>query len=219
MDRDLPETDLHALEKLFSGEDRGWEELWTKYGPMIESKVRSYRLSPEDVEEVLQEISFLLVRDDFRVLRGWDPERSALKTYLRVIVSNMCINYIRSNFFRYQTRKRETPDEWISGLLDQSEPDPSERLQALETFERVREVFLDLFGSNHVTPSDRFLFQLRVNGYSYRRISSILRIDEGTIRKRFQRLKDQLVREMDKSRLMLSEREIRFLLSVTKEDF
>jgi RNA polymerase sigma-70 factor (ECF subfamily) len=93
---DAREVDLKALVK---GDKRAWDEFCRLYAPAIHGAVRRAfaggRPNQDDVLDAAQDVFMRLCRDDFRLLRDFDPARAKLSTWLGVIAYSAAIDWLR----------------------------------------------------------------------------------------------------------------------------
>lgn len=86
------------LEALSRGDKQAWDRFVKRYARVIFAAVQN-RLGrsarPDEVDDVAQEVFLRLCKADFRLLRGYDPARSALTTWLTVVASSTAIDHMR----------------------------------------------------------------------------------------------------------------------------
>lgn len=94
-----------------SGDNAAWERFVEKFsGLLFGVAVRTLRartpgMGREDARDVVQDIFLRLVKDDFRLLRTYDPERASLPTWLTVVARSATIDFLRR-----PERSRETEE-------------------------------------------------------------------------------------------------------------
>ncbi|MCB9783775.1 MAG: RNA polymerase sigma factor [Candidatus Omnitrophica bacterium] len=178
-----------------------WLVFWEKYGRLICSKVNSFHFSADDAQDVLQEISLYLLREDFKVLRNWDPKRSRLSTFLCVIAVSRCIDFKKK---RDRSRNREvtsagseSEETEILDLMQSEDPSPEDRLQRVEKTEMVINAIHDLCQNGKIKPIDRQILQLRLLGKPAQEIATLVDMNESAVNKRFFRAKQVLVARLE----------------------
>ncbi|MEX1306415.1 MAG: sigma-70 family RNA polymerase sigma factor [Rhodovibrionaceae bacterium] len=81
-----------------AGEKRAWDRFVAALAPVIYAAVGK-KLRPgghgEEIDDVAQEVFVKLCRHDFKLLRGFDPERAKLTTFLTVIATTTAIDHLR----------------------------------------------------------------------------------------------------------------------------
>ena len=86
------------LAGVLGGEKRAWDAFVAAQAPVIYAAVGK-KLRPnghgDDVEDVAQEVFVKLCRHDYKLLRGFDPVRAKLTTFLTVIATTTAIDHLR----------------------------------------------------------------------------------------------------------------------------
>lgn len=98
----LQDTDISALA---SGDRSTWEHFIRSASPVILAAVRGplgRAGRSDEVEDVAQQVFERLCRDDFRLLRSYDPSRARLSTWLTVVANSAALDHLR--------RLRRTPE-------------------------------------------------------------------------------------------------------------
>jgi RNA polymerase sigma-70 factor (ECF subfamily) len=70
---------------LLSGEQAAWQGFVRRYAGLIVAAVRGIAPTPSDIEDLTQEVFVRLCKDDFRLLRSYDPARAGLSTWLTIV--------------------------------------------------------------------------------------------------------------------------------------
>ena len=89
------------LEALRQGEPRAWQAFCQDHAGLVLHVVRQtfgrygLRGDPHDMEDVGQEVFIRLSKQDFALLKKFDPERAKLTTFLRVVASSTAIDWLR----------------------------------------------------------------------------------------------------------------------------
>jgi RNA polymerase sigma factor (sigma-70 family) len=87
-----------ALADLLDGDKAAWDAFVRDHAALIFAAVRR-RLVPAgreaDCEDAVQEVFLKLCRRDYRLLRGYDPAKAKLSTYLSVIANSTAIDHLR----------------------------------------------------------------------------------------------------------------------------
>jgi RNA polymerase sigma-70 factor (ECF subfamily) len=87
------------LKALVAGDKQAWDGFCRRYAPAIHGAVRRAfaggRPSQDDVLDAAQEVFVRLCRDDFRLLREFDPGRAKLSTWLGVIAFSAAVDWLR----------------------------------------------------------------------------------------------------------------------------
>ncbi len=84
--------------KLLNGEKAAWDRFVRDHAGVIFGAVRGQLVAAgrsDDVEDVVQEVFVKLCRNDFRLLRNYDPQRAKVTTWLTVIATTTSIDHLR----------------------------------------------------------------------------------------------------------------------------
>jgi RNA polymerase sigma-70 factor (ECF subfamily) len=84
----LPET-------LLRGEKAAWDAFVRRYGGLVVAAVRGVAMAQAEVEDLTQEVFVRLCKDDFRLLRNYDPERASLSTWLTIVARSTARDGLR----------------------------------------------------------------------------------------------------------------------------
>lgn len=118
-------TDIAAL---LRGDAAAWNafaaEVLPKVHRAVELALGRYagRAGTDVVEDLAQETLVKLVKDDYRVLRQFDPERASLATWLALVARGTAIDYLRRR--KLKTGQLDPEVE----LAAPTEPEPAEPL-------------------------------------------------------------------------------------------
>lgn len=178
----LSEDTLLAF-KAADGNDAAFETLVRKYERLVSTCVYSIVGNTEDTMDISQE-TFLKVYKSLSAFKG-DSEFS---TWLYRIAKNTALDFVR---------KRKQPTVSIDSSGEESEgfdiPDDSVRTSPEKTVlqnekrQKLRQA-IDRLSDEH-----REIIILRdINDYSYAEISSLLNLEEGTVKSRLSRAREAL---------------------------
>jgi len=78
-------ADDNELAALLAGDRRAWDRFVRRYAGLIVSAVRSLVREGTEVEDIVQEVFTRLCKDNFRLLRSYDPARAGLTTWLTIV--------------------------------------------------------------------------------------------------------------------------------------
>jgi RNA polymerase sigma-70 factor (ECF subfamily) len=112
------------LTRLFSGDSGNWAEFVEHYAGIVYAAVRKAlerhtgRVHAADLQDASNEVFLRLIKDDYRLLRTFNPDRASLSTWLTVVARSTAIDYLR------KSRRHETGRE---GLIDIMEAPASSR--------------------------------------------------------------------------------------------
>ncbi len=96
---DLDKTRL--IDRMAGGEKAAWDGFVERYSPVIYGAVhkclRKAGRGGDAAPDVAQDVFLKLCRNNFRVLRQYDPERAKLSTWLTVVATTTTIDHLRRN--------------------------------------------------------------------------------------------------------------------------
>jgi RNA polymerase sigma factor (sigma-70 family) len=116
-------SDAIDLEALARGEKGAWNGFVRRYAGLILSAVRVTTRHGVDVEDVVQEVFTRLCKDEFRLLKTYDPARAGLSTWLTIVA--------RSTARDMQRRRTPllTPIDSVPEMLLSVTAEPQEKLR------------------------------------------------------------------------------------------
>jgi RNA polymerase sigma factor (sigma-70 family) len=129
----LPDALLH-------GDPEAWEEFVRRYGGLIVAAVRG--LAPGEIDDLMQDVFLRLCKDDFRLLRSYDPARASLSTWLTIVARSTARDALR------RRRAEAVPIESVPEARLAIEPvEPAIRLKLPEALlsPRQREILAMLY--------------------------------------------------------------------------
>jgi RNA polymerase sigma factor (sigma-70 family) len=83
------------LDALARGEKGAWEAFVRRYAGLIVTAVRGVAREATEVEDLTQEVFLRLCKDDFRLLRSYDPARAALSTWITIVARSTARDAMR----------------------------------------------------------------------------------------------------------------------------
>jgi RNA polymerase sigma-70 factor (ECF subfamily) len=83
------------LEALARGEKGAWETFVRRYAGLVVAAVRGVARENTEVEDLVQEVFLRLCRDDFRLLRTYDPARARLSTWITIVARSTARDALR----------------------------------------------------------------------------------------------------------------------------
>jgi RNA polymerase sigma factor (sigma-70 family) len=82
-------------EALLRGEKAAWDAFVRRYGGLVVSAVRGVAMAQGELEDLTQEVFVRLCKDDFRLLRSYDPARASLSTWLTIVARSTARDGLR----------------------------------------------------------------------------------------------------------------------------
>jgi RNA polymerase sigma-70 factor (ECF subfamily) len=94
-----PTFDLAAC---LAGHKAAWDRFVDRFSGVIYAAVRRTlmqhgRPSPQLIEDITQDVFVRLFRDDYKLLRSFDPARASLTTWLTIISRSVAIDALRAH--------------------------------------------------------------------------------------------------------------------------
>lgn len=80
---------------LLNGDPDAWKDFVRRYGGLIVAAVRGLAPSPGEIEDLTQDVFVRLCKDDFRLLRSYDPMRASLSTWLTIVARSTARDALR----------------------------------------------------------------------------------------------------------------------------
>ena len=83
------------LDALVRGEKGAWEAFVRRYAGLVAAAVRGVAREPAEVEDLAQEVFLRLCKDEFRLLRSYDPARAGLSTWITIVARSTARDAMR----------------------------------------------------------------------------------------------------------------------------
>jgi len=80
---------------LLRGEKAAWDAFVRRYGGLVIAAVRGVASVYGDVEDLTQDVFVRLCKDDFRLLRTYDPGRASLSTWITIVARSTARDGLR----------------------------------------------------------------------------------------------------------------------------
>ncbi len=108
---------------LARGDGAAWESFVGRYSPVIYAAVYKIlskgRFGQPDIADVAQDVFVRLCKNDFRLVRRYEPERASLSTWLTVVATSTALDFVRRKR-AIQVPLDDAPQE--VGAVDPVEP-------------------------------------------------------------------------------------------------
>jgi len=121
----MPDTSFSLLDRLrLQPDDDSWKRFVELYAPLIRGWLRRYAVTPEDADDLAQEVMTVVLRElaDFR----HNQQRGAFRHWLRTVT----VNRLRALWRTRRGRAAATGDRNVAQMLDQL-ADPNSSLSRL----------------------------------------------------------------------------------------
>jgi RNA polymerase sigma-70 factor (ECF subfamily) len=86
------EIDLSALQR---GDKPAWAAFVRRYSALVAAAVRGFAAQGGDVEDLAQDVFVRLCKDDFRLMKSYDPARAGLSTWLTIVARSTARDAMR----------------------------------------------------------------------------------------------------------------------------
>lgn len=179
------QEDIDIISGCKKGDRKAQEKLYKNYYRAMMTICLRYAKNDEDAVEVLNNGFFKV----FKNIQRYDSMQSGLYTWIRTIVVNSCLDFI----------KQKQRLEKVSGLNEDAEvhidPEVISKIQTNELLEQVRKL----------APSTQAVFNLYViEGYNHKEISEMLNISEGTSKWHLSEARKNLQQLINEPRIKIS---------------
>jgi len=140
LSRDFGERRLDRgdpLVGLLAGDKTSWDQFVRRYAALIVAAVRGVAALSGDIEDLTQEVFVRLCKDDFRLLRSYDPSRASLSTWITIVARSTARDAMR------RRRPDSVPIEAVPEVyfkIDAVEPTPKLKLPEALLSPRQREI-------------------------------------------------------------------------------
>jgi RNA polymerase sigma factor (sigma-70 family) len=83
------------VERLLRGERGAWHAFVRRYAGLVVAAVRGVTRETSEVEDLTQDVFLRLCKDDFRLLRSYDPARAGLSTWITIVARSTARDALR----------------------------------------------------------------------------------------------------------------------------
>ncbi len=192
MGTDHLDSDLHLVKACIEGNPAAWEKLRALLHRLARWLNAADTSSVQDVEDLVQDVCEILVKDDYRALRSYDPNLASLPTFLMSIL-------IRRKK-RHERARRNTP---LTVSLMEEIISPAEG----GTWARYMDVLVFMDLAKRVLPElDMLILGWYAEGFSFAEISALLErlydrpFSVAAVRKRKERAVKRMRRFLDRQK-------------------
>jgi RNA polymerase sigma factor (sigma-70 family) len=153
--------DIDIITACKKGDRKAQERLYKNYYRAMMTICLRYTRNDEDAIEVLNN-GFLKV---FKNIQRYDSSQAGLYTWIRTIVINSCLDFIK------QKQRLEKVNELSENVEVHIAPEAIEKIKTTELLQLIR----------RLAPATGAVFNLYViEGYNHKEIAQLLNISEGT---------------------------------------
>jgi RNA polymerase sigma factor (sigma-70 family) len=83
------------LDALTRGDKGAWEAFVRRYAGLVAAAVRGVAREAAEIEDLAQEVFVRLCKEDFRLLRSYDPARAGLSTWITIVARSTARDAMR----------------------------------------------------------------------------------------------------------------------------
>lgn len=194
---DLPEDELIAA--VLAREPAAWPSFFAKYERLIIACIRralrryGATHSEDDVEDLVAQTAFNLVKDDYKKLRSFDASRGyKLSSWVGLIATNTALDALR---------RRAPTDVWSAASLDDTDPvvltlraserGPGEELDQRDEVRLVQEAIASLSETDRL-----FLEYYYVDELEPEEIARLMAISLNTVYSRKNKIREKLTKKI-----------------------
>jgi DNA-directed RNA polymerase specialized sigma24 family protein len=172
-------SELVDLNACIRGSKPDWDAFVQQFGAVIYAAVRRTLggRAATDIDDIVQDVFVRLVRNDFALLRSYDPTRAALSTWLTLVARSVAIDTARRKRLPSTTLDAAPP----AAAPEPRPPVPTDTIPLDRLTSRQRLVLRLLFGEQMSVPE----------------AATVLGVDEQTIRSTKHKALNRLREHMD----------------------
>ena len=114
------------IARLVRGDKAEWDAFVDRFSPVIYSAVKRTILAhageanEDDLRDLMQKVFIRLVKDEFKLLKSYDPSRASIVTWLTIISRSASIDFLRR-----LSPRTVSIDEGAMEVSDPQTPTPS----------------------------------------------------------------------------------------------
>lgn len=116
-------ADVIDLAALGRGDKAVWDAFVRRYAGLVLAGVRTVARDGADIEDLAQEVFARLCKDDFRLLKTYDPTRAGLTTWLTIVARSTARDALR------RRQPQVTPIDGVPENLLAVTDAPTERIR------------------------------------------------------------------------------------------
>jgi RNA polymerase sigma-70 factor (ECF subfamily) len=84
-----------GFDALLSGDRSAWNAFVRRYAGLIVAAVRGVAPASSDIDDFTQEVFVRLCKDNFRLLRTYDPSRAGISTWITIVARSTARDALR----------------------------------------------------------------------------------------------------------------------------
>jgi RNA polymerase sigma factor (sigma-70 family) len=182
--------DVGFAQRCIKADKEAWNEFIDKYSRLIYNYIHSVSrtkgspLTPENIEDLFQEIFLSLIRDNFKKLKSFKGRNGcSLASWLRQVAINATIDYLRKVKPLVSIDEEIDDDFSLKEILADASPQVSDALISEEQFAQLKECI------ERLSTQDKFFLELHINrGLTLEIIRRVLKVSRGMVDMRKSRI-------------------------------
>jgi RNA polymerase sigma factor (sigma-70 family) len=98
---------------LINGDKPAWDRFVIRFAGLISAAIRRVTGPDGEVDDIAQDVFLRLCKDDYRLLRQFDPSRAGLSTWLTIVARSVALDGLRRRRMPTQTLD-DTPESALA---------------------------------------------------------------------------------------------------------
>ncbi|MBM7789736.1 sigma-70 family RNA polymerase sigma factor [Tenggerimyces flavus] len=164
------------LVRVSDGDAGAFERLYSVIADTVVASVRAVVSDPDQAQDIAQEVALQLWRNAHR----YDPSRSSVLSWVKLIAHHRAVDQIRTNLIR------STSETAVAHRATGHEAGPVEQVQIRFEHQAVRDALSGLTRIQHEAVVLAYF-----GGHTYRQVADLLNVPESTAKTR---IRDGLIR-------------------------
>jgi RNA polymerase sigma-70 factor (ECF subfamily) len=186
--------DLEFVQSCVKGDSSSWNEFLSRYSRLIYNYIHSvikskgYPYSPEEIQDIFQELFASLIQDNYKKLRSFKAKNGcSLASWLRQVTINFTLDYTRKAKPVLSLDAEINEESSLQDILaDGSEPIP-DKLSLEEKLNSLKDCISKL------NSDDKYFLELHINqGVKLEALIGTLKMSRGAIDMQKARITERL---------------------------
>jgi len=183
---------LSLIQRATMGDSHAWHALVEQYGPLVWRLLGKFdQLNRTEKEDLAHDVFVILLEKGLTSFRGTTVYE--FRAYLKMIMVNEAKSYLRRHgrrlelldpFLASEEEERESPA--MGSLLSDPNPGPEEQTERQERLQGILRCLQEL------PVIDQEIFWLEARGHSYKEMTEMLGIPQGTVASKYYRAKAKI---------------------------
>ena len=190
------------MQRAAAGDKQAWDALVAHYGPLVWRILGKFdNLTRTEKEDLSHDVFVLLLDKGLKSFRGTTVHE--FRAYLKMIVMNEAKSYLRRHGRRFEIldpfligEEEEGESPSMGSFLSDPNPGPEEQTARRERLQGVLRCIQEL------PVIDQEIFWLEARGHSYKEMTEMLDIPQGTVASKYYRAKAKIEECLRKAGLL-----------------